>query len=198
MESIYQEMWNLAKPYYEKGRPIDAVHVKLMMKLACRVCEKEKIDDTLLLPLVILHDIGYAEAPQVYFEKEQKKEHMIVGARIAAKILDDLNYPAEKTKKIVDYIKVHDHWLLGDDAVYDNIIISTFTDLDFIWMATKEGFALMQKVLNKNPSETLEFIENNEKLIKRPFATKTTKELFYKYLNERKMELRDRTQNVYI
>ena len=64
MKNRYKELWKLAKPYYEKGRPMDIDHVKWMMQDAMLICEKEGIDETLLLPLVILHDTGYSKAPK--------------------------------------------------------------------------------------------------------------------------------------
>ena len=53
MKLIYQQLWELAKQYYEKGRPMDLDHVEWMMKDALFVCEKENIDDSIFLPLVI-------------------------------------------------------------------------------------------------------------------------------------------------
>jgi hypothetical protein len=32
MKQIYREIWELAKPYYEKGRPMDIDHIRWMMK----------------------------------------------------------------------------------------------------------------------------------------------------------------------
>ncbi len=60
MDKIYRDIWEFAKPYYEKGRPIDIDHVRWMMEDALLVCEKEGVDEGLLLPLVILPDVGYA------------------------------------------------------------------------------------------------------------------------------------------
>ena len=56
MKEIYQKIWKLAKPYYEKGRPMDVDHIEWMMKDALIVCEKEKLNDEILLPLVIFLD----------------------------------------------------------------------------------------------------------------------------------------------
>ena len=186
MNQIYEDIWKLAKSYYEKGRPMDIDHIEWMMKDAFLVCQKENLDDSLLLPLVILHDVGYAEVPKDNpFKLNLRKAHMEAGAKIARHILEKLNYPKDKIKKIEYYVSVHDNWALDDNSVYENdLILSTFTDLDFIWMVTKKGFPLMMNYLNKDKKELLDFIKNNEKLTKRPFSTKTTKNLFEKYLKE--------------
>ncbi len=190
MKSIYKEIWKLAKPYYEKGRPQNINHIEWMMKEALKVCQNEKIDETILLPLVILHDVGYAETGPAYFEKNLKKAHMIAGAKIAEKILKKLKYPENKIKKIAGYILVHDNWIFGENDIYNkDILLGTFHDLDFIWMTSKKGFKSVMEILNKNEKELLEFIGKDEKPVSRPFKTKTTKKLWETSLAKRKKEV---------
>ncbi len=191
MKQIYEEIWELAKIYYQNGRPMDIDHVEWMMKEALLVCKKEQIDDSLLLPLVILHDVGYAEVPKGNpFELNLRKAHMKEGAKIARNILERLNYPFDKIEKIKYYISVHDNWALGDNEIYKKeLILAVFTDLDFMWMATPEGFSALMKILNKNKQEMLQYLETNEKLKNRPFSTKTTKNLYEKYLKLRRREI---------
>ena len=191
MKQIYQQIWKLAKPYYKKGRPMDIDHIEWMMKDALLVCEKEKLDDTLLLPLVILHDVGYAEVSKDNpYNLDLRKAHMKAGKKIAKEILEKVNYPKDKIKTISYYVSVHDNWALGNNKIYQkDVILGTFTDLDFIWMTTKKGFPAISKILKKNKKEMVQYIENNEKLVERPFATKTVKELFQKYLQQRKKAL---------
>ena len=118
MNQIYEDIWKLAKSYYEKGRPMDIDHIEWMMKDAFLVCQKENLDDSLLLPLVILHDVGYAEVPKDNpFKLNLRKAHMEAGAKIARHILEKLNYPKDKIKKIEYYVSVHDNWALGDNSV---------------------------------------------------------------------------------
>ena len=191
MKPIYQQIWKLAKPYYKKGRPMDIDHIEWMMKDALLVCKKENLDDTLLLPLVILHDVGYAEVPKDNpYNLDLRKAHMKAGKKIAKEILEKVNYPKDKIKTISYYVSVHDNWALGNNKIYQkDVILGTFTDLDFIWMTTKKGFPAISKILKKNKKEMVKYIENNEKLVERPFATKTVKELFQKYLQQRKKAL---------
>ena len=191
MKPTYQQIWKLAKPYYKKGRPMDIDHIEWMMKDALLVCKKENLDDTLLLPLVILHDVGYAEVPKDNpYNLDLRKAHMKAGKKIAKEILEKVNYPKDKIKTISYYVSVHDNWALGNNKIYQkDVILGTFTDLDFIWMTTKKGFPAISKILKKNKKEMVQYIENNEKLVERPFATKTVKELFQKYIQQRKKAL---------
>ena len=104
MKKVYSQIWNLAKPHYKKGRPMDIDHIQWMMKDAALVCKKEKLDDSLLLPLVILHDVGYAEVPKDNpFKLNLRKAHMKAGAKIARRILEQVKYPADKINKLEYY-----------------------------------------------------------------------------------------------
>ncbi|MFA6553058.1 MAG: hypothetical protein WCT27_01375 [Patescibacteria group bacterium] len=184
MKKIYKKIWEMAEPYYKKGRPFDLLHVKILIRDALIVCKKEKIDDALLMPLVILHDIGYGITRPVYFQKSLKKLHMVAGAKLAGKILKAVHYPPEKTEKIIYWISVHDNWIFGENKVYKNdLILSAFTDLDFTWMATPQGFPLLAKMFFKgDKKKMLYLIQHDEKLTKRPFSTPTTKRLYTKYV----------------
>jgi HD superfamily phosphodiesterase len=186
MKKVHDQIWKLAKPYYLRGRPMDIDHIEWMMKDALLVCKNEDIDETLLLPLVILHDVGYANVPKDNpYKLNLRKAHMKEGAKIAKEILKKVNYPVNKTKKIVYYVSVHDNWAFDQNDIYKNDkILGNFTDLDFIWMATPKGFPAMKKILNKNSTEMYNDLKNDEKIIKRPFSSKTTLMLFNKYLNK--------------
>ena len=114
---------------------------------------------------------------------------MVAGERIIKKILTNLNYPGGKVDKISYFVSVHDNWNLGDDKPFkEDKILAVFNDLDFTWLTVKEGFEAVRKMINKNPTEMANFIEKNEKLTRRPFATKTTKQIFSKLIKERKRE----------
>lgn len=196
MKKIYSEIWKLAKPYYEKGRPMDIDHIKWMMKDALLVCKQEILDDALLLPLVILHDVGYAEVPRGNpFKLNLREAHMKAGAIIAKRILNKITYPKDKAKKIIYFVSVHDNWAFGDDDIYKNdILLGVFNDLDYMWMATPRGFPALMKIFDKTPKEMIEYLENDDKPRSRPFSTRTTENLYLKYLDDRKKENRD-TQN---
>ncbi len=165
---------------------MDVEHIKWMIKDALLVCKKEKLDDTILLPLVILHDVGYAQVPKDNpFKLDLRKAHMKFGAKIARKILTKLKYPKNKTLKIVHYVSIHDNWAFGQNEIYfEDKILGAFNDLDYMWMATKKGFPALMKILNKNKTEMIEYLQKNDKPIKRPFCTKTTKKLYEKYINQ--------------
>jgi len=191
MKQIYIRTWELAKPYYKKGRPMDMDHIEWMMQDAFLVCQKENLDDSLLLPLVILHDVGYAVVPKFDpYKLDLRIAHMKAGTKVAKSILKKVNYPKQKLEQIVYYVSVHDNWALGDNNIYKkDIILGTFNDLDYMWMATPKGFAALMKILNKSKQEMLKYLESNDKPKLRPFSTKTTKNLYKKYMGQRRKEV---------
>ncbi len=184
MKKIYQTIWELARPYYKKGRSMDIDHIEWMMQDALTVCKEESLDDSLLLPLVILHDVGYASVPKNNpYNKDLRKAHMKEGAKIARSILESTKYPQEKIEKIVYYVSVHDNWAFGDYTIYKKEkLLGVFTDLDFIWIATPRGFPAMMKVLGKNQLEMLAYLEAHKTPSVGAFSTKTTKGLYEKYV----------------
>jgi len=196
MKKIYLQIWKQAKPFYKKGRPMDINHIEWMMKEALNVCNKENIDDSLLLPLVILHDVGYSAIKNIkdvdYYQTDIRKVHMEIGSKIAIDILKKLKYPNLKIEKISYYISVHDNWSFGEINLYiKDKILGNFKDLDYIWMFTPKGFSAIQKVLKKTKKRMLEHLKKELSPIggKKPFSSKTTKELHDKYLKDRIKEL---------
>jgi len=190
MDKIYSRIWQLAKPYYLKGRPMDIEHIEWMMHNALLVCQQENLDTSLLLPLVILHDVGYSQIPKDNpFKLNLRTAHMQSGAILAKEILTKLNYPKSLTEKIAYFVSVHDNWALGDSSIYQKeIILGVFNDLDYLWMATPKGFPALMKILNKTAEEMIEYLKHNEKPNLRPFAAPTTNQLYTKYLDDRRKE----------
>jgi len=203
MQDIYLQIWQLSKPYYQKGRPMDIKHIEWFMQKVDEVCEQESLDKTLLMPLAILHDIGYATLADIaetnYYDKDIRKAHMEAGAKLAGKILESVNYPKNKSKQIIKYISVHDDWAFGKIDVYLNDrILGTFKDLDYLWIYTQEGCRAIQKVLKKNNAEMLKHLEQEVSPIygKKPFSTPFTKKLREKYLTDRKQEMHPIIRNL--
>lgn len=194
MEKNYIELWNLAKPYYEKGRVYDLPHIEWMMNEVDKICGIEDLDKKLLMPITILHDVGYSidgkNNPNIKCQNS-KKMHMQEGAKIAKELLIELNYDSNLIEKIVYYISVHDNWVFGDDKPYQECKeMAIFNDLDFLWSQSSYAtFEHQSESIGKKPEEMYDFWMNDEKLVRRPFACKYTKKLFEKFMSDRKKEI---------
>lgn len=156
-----------------------------MIKKADQVAEEEGLNKKLLLPLVILHDVGYAEVkeknPNIK-DKTSKKVHMQVGAEISRKILKEVNYDPDLTTKIVHYVSVHDNWLFGDDTPYQECKeMAVFNDLDFLYVTSSfEAFKIFAASMQMTPQKFYKLWIKDEKLTRRPFCCKYTKNLWIK------------------
>lgn len=183
MDKIYLKIWKLAKPYYEKGRSYNIHHIQWIMKKADKIAEKEGLNKKLLLPIVILHDVGYAKVkeknPNIK-DKESKKIHMKAGAEIARKILEKVNYDPNLSKKIVHYVSVHDNWLFGDDTPYQECKeMAVFNDLDFLYVTSSfKAFKIFAASMQMTPQEFYQFWSKDEKLTRRPFCCQATQKMW--------------------
>ena len=187
MKKIYLKIWQLAKPHYQKGRPYDIPHIEWMMEQSKRIADIEDLDLKLLMPISILHDVGYSKVDQENPDpksKESKKIHMDEGAKIARDILEKVAYEPELAKKIVRYISIHDNWIFGDDTPYQECKeMAVFNDLDFIYAVSSWKVVSMQAMaMGKNPKDMYDFWLNDEKHTRRPFCCRATKELFEEYM----------------
>lgn len=195
VDEIYLRIWEKALPYYEKARPADVMHVSWMMKEASRIARVAGLDANILLPIIILHDVGYAacmsDEHARAFEADVKKKHMQEGAKIARVILDELGYDKAAAERVVRYVSVHDNWKFGDNSPFRECVeMGVFQDLDFTWMATREGFeSARTQILGMNPRQMFDFIVNDDKHDMRPFATRQTRALYEELINERRREL---------
>lgn len=182
MEEIYQKIWELAKTYYQQGRTYDIPQIEWMTKQADRIAETENLDKKLLLPLVILHDVGYSVVGQKnphIKDKETKIIHMKEGAKIAEGVLKEIGYDQKLAEKIVYCISVHDNWVLGDDKPFqESEEMALFNDLDFLWPTSDlEAFSITAQSMDLSPDEFYEFWQKDEKLTRRPFCCPATNQM---------------------
>lgn len=183
MEHVYQKIWQLAKPYYEKGRVYDIDQINWMTPMANKIADTEGLNKKILMPLVILHDVGWSKVKRLnpnIKDKETKKIHMKASAQIAQEILEQVGYDKELTKKVVHYISVHDNWVLGDNKPFKKSKeMAFFNDLDFLYVTSSfQTFKTMGESMSMNPKEFYQFWQNDEKLVNRPFCCEETKKMF--------------------
>jgi hypothetical protein len=118
MKKIFQQIWNLALPYQDQRD--DPGHAEVALNFAQFLVRYEKGDRDIILPAIILHDVGYSQIPKErrmkIFDHKAKKgdrlgvqyEHQIEGVLLARKILERVGYPSDKTAEILQIISQHD------------------------------------------------------------------------------------------
>ena len=194
MDSIYSKILELATPYYERGRVYDLDQISWMIEQAELLADKLSLDKTILMPLIILHDVGYAfvnnRNPNIK-SQEIKKIHLIEGAKVAQEILQKIDYPEDLSKQIVYFVSVHDNWVFGDDEPYKKSrLLSFFNDLDFLYAQSSfEQFKTVGDSMGISFEKMYDFWMNDEKLKRRPFCCPETKAIFENFMAKRKLEI---------
>lgn len=191
---MYTKIVALSEPYYKKGRPGDVDHINWLSNSLLyleEIIKKKGYDFEIIYALTTLHDVGYAKLPKGYnpFDLKIRKLHAERSAEVAELIFREVNFPKLKRRKTLRLIKHHDDWAFNKplkDAEW-----RIFTDLDFAWEASPQGFDVVRKFLNQTRKDFLNTVKDHfkKKQKKCPFFLDKSKQLFLQDLKywERKL-----------
>jgi HD superfamily phosphodiesterase len=184
MRAIFDEIWRRAKPYLNTRK--NDIHTKISIRFAETLLEKEAGDENVVMPAIILHDVGWIKVP----EDEQHmgfgpdiqspavmKRHELEGVQIARGILEAIDYDKEKTVEILDIIEGHD-----SRKVADSINESIVKDADKLWRFSREGFTIDCDRFNLKPAER---VKKKDLDIGSIFFTESAKKIARKEIKER-------------
>jgi HD superfamily phosphodiesterase len=164
MKEIFNKIWEFALPYQDKRD--DAGHAETSLKYALKLVDVEKGDEDIVIPAIILHDVGWSQLPEkrrmMVFDpgaKEENRrevvyEHQIEGVKLALKILREVDYPPELTDEILDIISQHDT-RKGFISKNEGIV----RDADKLWRTSKEGFTAAEARAKKREAQRFKLIE---------------------------------------
>jgi len=191
MKNIYIKILEKALPMYKKAREGDVEHIKWLSKVITKYVNESEVDYEILIPVVLLHDVGYSKVPKDSnpFKLDIRKLHSEEGAKIAEEILKKLDYPRKKINEIRRLILKHDNWAFGDSFA-DEPVLKIFNNFDFMWMASEKGFNIVRKFMKKEPKEFYkqiqEFQRKNEEEGRKWFNKEI--EEFYNHLMKKRGE----------
>ena len=91
-------------------------HTRIALEFGFRLLESEAGDRDVVIPALILHDVGYSRVPPGLLhraygpaaEEDVTRVHEKEGAKIAAAILKDAGYDKARTEEILGIIDGHD------------------------------------------------------------------------------------------
>jgi len=115
MKPIYRKIYEQAKPYLQTRKNL--IHTQNAFRYALKLLKQEKSDEEVVIPAVLLHDVGWKVIPENLHltafgpnpsNPKLARVHEIEGAKIAKKILEKLHYPSEKLDEICRIIRGHD------------------------------------------------------------------------------------------
>jgi hypothetical protein len=176
MESRYPHIFELAKPLLATRD--NELHTRVAYSFALKLLSAEGGDEDVVLPAVILHDVGWKSIPEEDqlkafgpFRSDRKlsRMHEVEGAKKAREILETVNYDREKAGEIVEIVLGHDSrkepLSLNDALVKES---------DRLWRFSAEALEVDPKRFDILPAIHVEWLGRQ---IDRWFFTKTGKKL---------------------
>ena len=198
MKKVFKQIWELALPYQDTRE--DTGHAETSLKYARRLLALEKGNADVIIPAIILHDIGYSQLPEErrmqIFDRDARDEerrgvqyeHQVESVKLAIKILREVDYPANLTDEILEIISQHDT-RKGFISTNEGIV----RDADKLWRTSKQGFTVAEERAKKQAAQRFKRIE--EGLNKEDyFATETARQMALSDLRDRERKtMRKRT-----
>lgn len=140
----YKRLWRLAQPYLDTRE--NQFHTRISVALALRLIEQEGGDPEVVIPAVILHDVGWKRIPEDLHLKafgpdasapELNRTHEVEGVKIARSLLREVSYDRSIACEILAIIDGHDS--RNEPFCKNDAIVK---DADKLWRYTREGFAI--------------------------------------------------------
>ncbi|RLI03673.1 metal-dependent phosphohydrolase [Candidatus Bathyarchaeota archaeon] len=175
------QIWEKAQQYLKKGRSTDLEHTKRAVDYGKYLLQYENGNPSIVIPCLYLHDIGWSMTEEFSPEGIPNIDlHMKYGSELAEKILKEINYPSEESKKIVFIISIHDNpekvFALND---IDATLVVEADRLD------RFGIPAIERYKKMRPDKPLsEVIKKNEKGLDKWFKTNTGKKLARRLFSE--------------
>lgn len=144
MKAIFKKIYQLAEPYLNTR--YNDIHTEISIKFAYKLLEKEGGNEDIVIPAIILHDVGWKNVPQNLqlraFGPKAKypkinRIHEIEGVKIAKDILEKVHYDAQRIEEILKIVDGHDSRKKAI-SLNDKIV----KDADRLWRNSKEGFQI--------------------------------------------------------
>ena len=185
--SVFKQIYQLAQPYLNTRH--NDVHTEMSMQLAYQLLKAEGGRESIVIPAIILHDVGWQKVPAAFHLKafgpkatspEINRTHEQEGVKIAKNILTEVNYDKEKIAEILKIIDGHDS-RKESVSLNDRIV----KDADKLWRYTQNGF----DIDNERFEETVpEGLNRLRKYLPRWFFTQTAYQIATEELQQRERE----------
>ena len=185
--SVYKQIYQLARPYLSTR--YNDVHTEMSMHLAYQLLSAEGGQEDIVIPAIILHDVGWQKVPAALHLKafgpkatlpELNRAHEQAGVKIARRILDEVNYDKEKIAEILKIIGGHDS-RKKSISLNDCLV----KDADKLWRFTKTGFDIDNRRFEETVAEGLNRLR---KYLPRWFFTDTAYRIAKEELQQRERE----------
>jgi HD superfamily phosphodiesterase len=184
---VFKQIYQLARPYLNTRH--NDVHTDISIQLAYQLLRAEGGQADIVIPAIILHDVGWQKVPPALHLKafgpkatspEINRTHEKEGVKIARKILTKVDYDTEKIDEILKIIDGHDS--RKDSISLNDRIVK---DADKLWRYTQNGFEIDKARFEETVAEGLKRLREN---LRGWFYTETAFQIAKKKLQQRQRE----------
>jgi len=185
---VYERIFAEARPLLQTRH--NEIHTRVCYRFALRLLREEGGDADVVVPGVLLHDVGWSRVPEHLqltafgpraTNGELRDVHEREGAAMARGILTRLGYPEDKADLIAQIISRHDS--RPDAETLEEQIVK---DADKLWRFSREGLAIDAERFGEVPAHWLSRIEGR---LESWFLTAAGKRLAREEASERRREL---------
>ncbi len=190
-EATYSRIFETARPYLRTRH--NELHTRVSLRFARRLLRSEGGDPTIVVPAVMLHDVGWIRVPECLqlsafgpnaTNLAVRDVHEREGAVIARDVLEAIGYPPEKTASVAVIVSRHDS--RADAECLEEAIVK---DADKLWRYSLEGFEIDVHRFETTAEAHLERLAG---ALDSWFLTRTGAQMARTELGERKREYRRR------
>ena len=183
MHEICSKLFVLAEPFLNVRH--NNIHTKISYNFALQLLEHLGGKPEIVLPAVILHDVGWSAVPAEKhllafgpkeIDEELRRIHEVEGAKIAGRILEKVPLAQKERQEICRIIESHDS---GENPL--TLEEKLVKDADKLWRFSSEGFTIDYQRFDLDPREYWEMLQN---LLNLWFFTDLGKELARKELKK--------------
>ena len=182
---VFKQIYQLAQPYLNTRH--NDIHTEMSMQLAYQLLSAEGGQESIVIPAIILHDVGWHKVPAALHLKafgpkatspEINRTHEQEGLKIAEHVLTKVNY--DKEGEILTIIDGHDS-RKESLSLNDSLV----KDADKLWRYTQIGFDIDNERFEETVAEGLNRLR---KYLSRWFFTDTAYQIAKEELQQRERE----------
>jgi hypothetical protein len=164
VKDIFERIWQLALPLQDQRD--DSGHAEVALHYATLLLSTEQGDEEIVVPAIILHDIGYSQLSRerrlVIFDRSRPEaerkavqiEHENAGVVLAKGLLVKVEYPRELVPEILEIISQHDT-RKGFISKNEGLV----RDSDKLWRFSKRAFEVGSRRPRTAPDTRLKDLE---------------------------------------
>jgi hypothetical protein len=164
-DARYGRIWELAEPYWQTRS--NEIHVPGSYALARElVAAHPQADPDVVLPAILLHDVGYMVVPQedllkglagaVHgWEPDITRRHETQGAELAQEILTTVGWDPGRTERIRDIVDGHDTRAEALDL--DDALVK---DADKLWRYTESAVRICHEWMRLTTDAYMDWVES--------------------------------------